>query len=60
MEKIKNNDIHVTRHIVDGFSLSYITDDYEYIKHRYIGYGIREAKELFKKLVEERVNHVLS
>jgi len=51
MERISNNDIHITRHPVDGFTLSYISDSNEYFKRRYIGYGIREAKKLFKIFV---------
>jgi hypothetical protein len=53
MERIKNNDISITRHRVDGFSLSYISDNNEYFSRRYIGYGIKEAKKLFKQFVKE-------
>jgi hypothetical protein len=53
MERIKNNAITITRHRVDGFSLSYISDNNEYFTRRYIGYGIREAKKLFKQFVKE-------
>jgi len=55
MERISNNDIHITRHRVDGFSLSYITDNNEYFTRRYIGYGIRQAKNLFKIFIKEEV-----
>jgi hypothetical protein len=51
MEKIKNSDIHFYNHKVDGFTLSYITDDNKYFKKRYIGYGIREAKKRFKLFI---------
>jgi hypothetical protein len=52
-ERISNNDIDITRHMVDGFTLSYLSDNNEYFKHRYIGYGVREAKRLFKIFVKE-------
>ena len=55
MERISNNDIHITRHPVDGFTLSYISDNNEYFKRRYIGYGTREAIRLFKIFVKEEV-----
>jgi len=60
MGRIKNNEISITRHRVDGFSLSYISDNNEYFTHRYIGYGIRQAKKLFKNFIKEkeRVNNV--
>jgi hypothetical protein len=51
MEKITNKDIHITFHPVDGFTLSYITDDNRYFKQRYIFYTVREAKKRFKKYV---------
>jgi hypothetical protein len=44
MEKIRNKDIIVTRHVVDGFMLSYITESGDYYHKRYIGYSIRDAK----------------
>jgi hypothetical protein len=47
MGKISNNDIHITRHPVDGFTLSYISDSNRYFKQRYIGYTVREAKKRF-------------
>ena len=53
MERINNNDIDITFHQVDGFSLSYISDNNEYFTRRYIGYGIKEAKKLFKQFVKE-------
>jgi hypothetical protein len=53
MERITNNDIHITRHPVDGFTLSYISDSNKYFKQRYIGYSIREAKKRFKNYIKE-------
>jgi len=53
MAKISNKEISITRHLVDGFSLSYISDSNEYFTRRYIGYGLREAKKLFKQFVKE-------
>ena len=58
MEKISNNDIHITRHPIDGFTLSYISDNNEYFHQRYIGYVIREAKKRFKKQIQEEVSNV--
>ena len=55
MERISNNDIDITYHPVDGFTLSYISESNDYYKRRYIGYGIREAKKLFKIFVKEEV-----
>jgi hypothetical protein len=51
MEKIRDKDIPVTRHAVDGFTLSYITDGGGYYHQRYIGYGIKEAKRRFKEYI---------
>jgi hypothetical protein len=53
MEKIRDRDIVVTRHAVDGFTLSYVTDEGDYYHKRYIGYGVREAKRRFKEYVYE-------
>jgi len=53
MARINNNEIFITRHRVDGFSLSYISDNNEYFTRRYIGYGMKEAKKLFKQFVKE-------
>jgi hypothetical protein len=53
MARISNNEIFITRHRVDGFSLSYISDNNKYFTRRYIGYGIKEAKKLFKQFVKE-------
>jgi hypothetical protein len=53
MEKIRDKDINVTRHVVDGFTLSYITDEGDYYHNRYIGYGIKDAKRRFKEYVYE-------
>jgi len=55
MEKIVSRDIHITRHYVDGFTLSYITDDNRYYHHRYIGYGINHAIQLFKQYVYKQM-----
>jgi hypothetical protein len=51
MEKIRSKDIHVTRHAVDGYTLSYITDEGDYYHRRYMDYTIREAKARFKEYV---------
>jgi hypothetical protein len=51
MEKITDRDIHIEKHSVDGFTLSYMTDSNLYYCKRYIGYGIREAKRRFKDYV---------
>ena len=51
MKKIKDCDITVTKHNIDGFTLSCIADDNNYYKHRYIGYGLRQAKQRFKMYV---------
>jgi hypothetical protein len=51
MEKIKDKDITVTRHAVDGFTLSYVTDEGDYYRKRYMDYGIRDAKARFKEYV---------
>ena len=51
MEKIRNKDITITKHLTDGFTLSYITDDNRYFKQRYIFYSVREAKRRFKQFV---------
>jgi adenosine deaminase len=53
MEKIRDKDITVTCHAVDGFTLSYITDEGDCCHKRYIGYGVREAKRRFKEYVYE-------
>jgi hypothetical protein len=53
MEKINYNDIRLTQHPVDGFTLSYITDSNKYFKQRYIGYGIWKAKQHFLKYVQK-------
>jgi hypothetical protein len=51
MEKITDRDIHIEKHDVDGFTLSYVTDNNLYCHKRYIGYGVREAKRRFKDYV---------
>ncbi|WP_461257353.1 hypothetical protein [Treponema sp. R80B11-R83G3] len=48
MEKIKNKEITITYHKVDGFTLSYLSDSGIYHHQRYIGYGLREAIKRFK------------
>jgi hypothetical protein len=53
MEKIRNKDITVTRHAVDGFTLSYVTDEGDYYHKRYIGYSVEEARPRFKAYVYE-------
>jgi hypothetical protein len=57
-EKITYKDIHITRHMTDGFTLSCIDSKNEYHKQRYIGYSVREAKRRFKKQVQQGVSHV--
>jgi len=54
MEKIKNKDIQINRHPTDGFTLSYLTDNNNFFHKRYIGYGIEEAKKLFKQFIHEK------
>lgn len=51
MPKIKRSDITVTRHSVDGFTLSAIVDGYLF-KRRYIGYTLAEAKTRFLEETE--------
>jgi hypothetical protein len=51
MKKITDRDIRIEKHNVDGFTLSYVTDNNLYYHKRYIGYGIREAKRRFKDYV---------
>jgi hypothetical protein len=53
MELIRNKDITVTRHAVDGFTLSYLTDEGDYYHRRYIGYSVQEARPRFKQYVYE-------
>ena len=50
--KIKNSDISVTKHMVDGFTLFYTADDGYLYHKRYIGYGLRVAKQRFKEYVQ--------
>lgn len=45
-------DITVTRHAVDGFTLSTIHNGL-YVHRRYIGYSLREAKAIFRQYVRE-------
>jgi hypothetical protein len=52
MEKIRDKDISVTRHAVDGFTLSCVYGIYLYHR-RYMGYSIGEAKRRFKEYVYE-------
>jgi len=47
--KIRNSDIDITIHPVDGFTLSFRDDKDRYFKQRYIGYGKREAMRRFKE-----------
>jgi hypothetical protein len=53
MEKIKYKDIGVTRHAVDGFTLSYVTDEGDYYHRRYMDYDISYARALFRAYVYE-------
>jgi hypothetical protein len=53
MEKIRDKDISVTHHAVDGFTLFYVTDEGDYYHKRYIGYSIKDAKRRFKEYVYE-------
>jgi hypothetical protein len=53
MEIIRNKDISVTRHMVDGITLSYTTDEGDYYHQRYIGYSVQEARPRFKAYVYE-------
>jgi hypothetical protein len=53
MGKIKSKDITVTCNVADGFTLSYITDEGDYYRQRYIGYSVKEAGPLFKAYVRE-------
>jgi len=55
MAKVTNKDINITFHPTDGFTLSYISDNNQYFKQRYIGYGIQEAKKLFKLLLKKEL-----
>jgi len=56
MEKITNKNIHITFHPVDGFTLSYISDNNRYFKQRYIFYTVREAKKRFKEYLNNEIN----
>jgi hypothetical protein len=51
MATIRNKDITVTDHTVDGFTLSYIADSGDYYHKRYRGYGIRDAKARCKEYI---------
>jgi hypothetical protein len=53
MEQIRNKDIHVTRHMTDGFTLAWFDDQGRRYARRYVDYGVREAKRLFKEYVRE-------
>ena len=53
IEKIRNKDIDITIHPVDGFTLSYRDKEERYYKQRYILYGKREAMRRFKEYVYE-------
>ena len=44
-------EITVTRHAVDGFTLSTIEGGY-LISRRYIGHTLRDAKKLFKQEIQ--------
>lgn len=51
--EINQMQITVTRHLTDGVTLSTIEKG-EYIHFRYIGYTLKEAKQLFRLVVKER------
>jgi hypothetical protein len=53
VEIIRNKDITVTCHATDGFTLSYVTDEGDYYRKRYIGYSVEEARPRFKQYVYE-------
>jgi len=57
---IKNKEIFLTRHVVDGFTLAYITDGNLYLKQRYIGYTVREAMKIFKRFIRKEVKDQLA
>jgi hypothetical protein len=59
MEKIEDGDITVTLHAVDGFTLSYCTDEGGHYRKRYIGYGVKEAKRRFKEFVYKEDSKIL-
>jgi hypothetical protein len=48
METIKNTDININRHTVDGYTLTYLTDSGHYYRRRYVDYPINVASALFK------------
>jgi hypothetical protein len=58
MERITHKDIHVQRHIIGGFTLSYIARNYRYFKQRYRGCTLREAKKDFIKNIQQEVTNV--
>jgi hypothetical protein len=58
MKKITNKVINITFHPVDGFTLSYRTENDRYFKKRYIFFSVREAKRRFKDYVDREVNNV--
>jgi hypothetical protein len=58
MEKITYNGFSITVHPADGFTLSYLSDNNQYYKQRYIGYSVREAKKRFKFYLQKELNHV--
>lgn len=51
----------INKHNVDGFTLSdFIMNKYGhelYIKERYVGYNLTEAKKLFKKKCKNIINN---
>jgi hypothetical protein len=51
LEQIRDRDITVTRHVVEGFPLSYFTDNGNYYHRRYINYNVKDAKRLFREYV---------
>jgi hypothetical protein len=55
---IRNKDIGVTGHTVDGFTLSYTTDKGHRYRWRHIGYSVSEAKARFKAYIYEEEGRV--
>jgi hypothetical protein len=51
MEQIRDRNITVTRHVVDGFQLSYLIDSGNYYHRQYVDYNVKDAKRLFREYV---------
>jgi len=54
-ERIRYKDIMFMRHPVDGFTLSYRAEDGRYFKQRYVFYGFRAAKRIFREYVNAKL-----